>query len=234
MIESGPARQTVADSTVVGKVLQALRGTVEDDRYRLLERFVPLFLGKATTELLEERATEDLARMCLDSLDFLDRSRPDRVDVEVSDPAQDGGRWTVPVTIVRTNVSERPFIVDTIREYLSSHDHRIAHFVYPLMTVERDGDGWITDLLPPGERTRTESMVYAEVAQVADAATRDSMRAETARRLEDVVRATDDFGLMIDKIGDVVSELGFRMRDVRDRRGEFREIEVFVRWLRDG
>ena len=210
MIEPDPASQTVADSTVADKVLRTLRGRVEGDRCRLLEKFVPYFLGKATTELLEERAAEDLGRMCLDSLDFLDRSRPDRVDVEVVNPDQDGAAWSAPVTIVRTNVSERPFIVDTIREYLSSRDHQIAHFVYPLMTVERDDDGHITDLLPPGERTQTESMVYAEVARVADPAVRESLRAETARRLGDVVKATDDFGLMIDKIGDVVSELGFR------------------------
>jgi len=224
----------VADSTVADKVLKALRGTVEDDRHRLLEKFVPLFLGKATAELLAERATEDLGRMCLDSLEFLDRSRPDRVDVEVVNQGRDGAAWSAPVTIVRTNVSERPFIVDTIREFLTSQDLQIAHFVYPLMTVERDGEGWITDLLPPGERTQTESMVYAEVAQVTDPEERESLRAGTARRLGDVVRATDDFGLMVDKIGDVVSELGFRLRDVPGRRAEFREIQAFLRWLRDG
>ncbi|MDE2974187.1 MAG: NAD-glutamate dehydrogenase [Gemmatimonadota bacterium] len=234
MTEPGPAAPTAADSTVVGEVLRTLRRTAGDDRYRLLEKFVPFFLGKATAELLEERAPEDLGRMCVDSLDFLDRSRPDRVDVEVANPVRDGGRWSAPVTIIRTNVSERPFIVDTIREFLSSQDLQIMHFAYPLMTVERDDEGRIADLLAPGERTRTESMVYAEVAQVADPAVRESLRAETARRLEDVVKATDDFGLMVDKIGDVVSELGFRLRDVPGRREEFREIQAFLRWLRDG
>ena len=234
MIQPDGASRSPAAAAVADAVLETLRATVADDRYRLLEKFVPLFLRKATAELLEERATEDLARMCLDSLDFLNRSRPDRVDVEVMNPDQYGGGWSAPVTVVRTNVSERPFIVDTIREFLSSQDLQIAHFVYPLMTVERDEDGWITDLLPPGERTRTESMVYTEVARVADPDVRELLRAETERRLGDVVKATDDFGLMIDKIGDVVSELGFRMRDVGERRDEFREIQAFLRWLRDG
>ena len=234
MTQPGGARQSPANSEVIRDVLGNLRGAVDDDRYRLLEKFVPFFLGKATVDLLEERGTEDLARMCLDSLDFLNRSRPDRVDVEVLNPDQDGAGWYAPVTIVRTNISERPFIVDTIREFLSSRELKIGHFVYPLMTVDRDEDGWITDLHAPSERSRTESMVYAEVARVADSGVLDSLRDETARRLEDVVKATDDFGLMVDKIGDVVSELGFRMRDVRARRDEFREIQAFLRWLRDG
>ena len=234
MIHTGGGTPAAAMSVVVDEVLGTLRVTLEDDRYRLMEKFVPFFLGKATAELLEERTAEDLGRICLESLDFLDRSRPDRVDVEVVNPDEGGVGWSEPVTIVRTNLSERPFIVDTIREYLTSLDLQIAHFVYPLVTVERDEDGYISDLMAPGERPRTESMVYAEVARVADTAARESIRAETARRLGDVVKATDDFGLMVDKIGDVVSELGFRMRDIPGRRDEFREIQAFLRWLRDG
>ena len=215
-------------------VLAVLRGEVDDERYRLIEKFVPVFIGKAPVDLLEERGTEYLARMCLNSFLFLDRSRPDRVDVEVLNPREEDTGWYAPVTIVRTNVSERPFIVDTIREFLHSHDRRIAHIVYPLMMVERDEDGWITDLHPPVERRRTESMVYAEISRVDDPEMLESLRVETERRLEDVVKATDDFGLMVDKIGDVVSELNFRMREFRERRAEFREIQAFLRWLRDG
>ena len=215
-------------------VLAVLRAEADDDRYRLLEKFVPFFIGKAPLDLLEERSTEHLARMCHNSFRFLDRSRPHRVDVEVLNPREEDTGWYAPVTVVRTNISERPFIVDSIREFLHSHERRVSHLVYPLMTVERDEDGNITDLLPPGERSRTESMVYAEVARVEDPATLESLRDETTRRLQDVVKATDDFGLMVDKIGDVVSELSFRMRDLPGRRDEFREIQAFLRWLRDG
>ena len=218
----------------IRNILAVLKAEADGDRYPLLEKFVPFFIGKAPVDLLEEREAESLARMCVHSFNFLDRSRPDRVDVQVLNPRTDDPGWYAPVTIVRTNVSERPFIVDTIREYLHSHDRRIAHIVYPLITVERDGDGRITDLHPPGERGRTESMVYAEISRVEDPEMLESLRDETRRRLEDVVKATDDFGLMVDKIGDVVSELNFRMRDFRERRAEFREIQAFLRWLRDG
>ncbi|MCY3807975.1 MAG: NAD-glutamate dehydrogenase [Gemmatimonadetes bacterium] len=234
MTEPGHARQAAADPPVVRKVLRHLRRAVDDDRYELLSAFAPRFLAKATKELLKERSTADLARMCVDSLDFLDRSSPDRVDVEVVNPEFDENRWSTPVTVVRTNISERPFIIDTIREFLSSQDLRIGHFVYPLFAVERDGDGRVARLLPSGERERTESLVHAEVARVEDEATRERLREEIAHRLRDVVRATDDFGLMLDKIGDVVSELGFRMRDVPYRRDELREVQAFLRWLRDG
>ncbi len=229
-----PGADSPEKLNAIRDILAVLKDEADGDRYALLEKFVPFFIGKAPADLLEERGAPHLARMCLNSFFFLDRSRPDRVDVEVLNPREEATGWYAPVTIVRTNVSERPFIVDTIREFLHSHDRRIAHIVYPLMTVERDADGRITDLLPPGKRTRTESMVYAEISRVEDPEVLTSLRDETRRRLEDVVKATDDFGLMVDKIGDVVSELNFRMRDLRERRTEFREIQAFLRWLRDG
>ncbi len=223
--------ESAAGWGVVEDVLSALRGMSDDERVR---KFVPLFLAKASVALLEERSTDALARMCLDSFRFLDRSRPDRVDVEVLNPGEKGEGGYAPVTVVRTNVSERPFIVDTIREFLSSRELRIGHFVYPLMTVDRDEGGRIRDLRPSDPDIRPESMVYAEVTRVGDGATLAFLREETARRLEDVVKATEDFGLMVDKIADVVAELGFRIRDVRGQREEFREIQAFLRWLRDG
>ncbi|MYG80424.1 MAG: NAD-glutamate dehydrogenase [Gemmatimonadetes bacterium] len=233
-VPAAPGAESPEKAQAARDVLAVLRDDADDDRYRLLEKFVPFFLGKAPVDLLEERSTAHLAKMCHNSFRFLNRSRPDRVDVEVLNPKESATGWYAPVTIVRTNISERPFIVDSIREFLHSQERRIAHLVYPLMTVERDEDGWITDLLPPGDRGRTESMVYAEVTRAEDPEMLESLREETARRLEDVVKATDDFGLMVDTIGDVVSELNFRMRDLREKRDEFREIQAFLRWLRDG
>ena len=215
------------------EVLIGLRTSLEAERFQLAEKFVPIFLGKAPVDLLDERTAEDLGRMSVDSLRFLERSRPDRVDVEVVNPDEDRTGWYAPVTVVRTNISERPFIVDTIREYISSLDLRIRHFVYPLMTVERDDDGQVVDVSPADPARRSESVVYAEVGRVTNPETLDTLRREIARRLGDVVRATDDFEFMVDKINDVVAELRFRAREVRERQDEFREIKAFLRWLRD-
>ncbi len=221
-------------SQAVKAVTQALRDVADKDRYPLVARFAPFFLDMASQELLAERSASALAGMCWGTFQFLDRSRPDRVDVEVVTSDGDHPPGKPPVMIVHTNISERPFIVDTIREYLSSLDLATSHLLYPLITVERDAKGRIVGIQAPGKRARTESVVYAEVSEVPDPETREVIRKETARRLADVVRATDDFGLMVDKVGDVVSELGFRLRHVPDRREEFREIQAFLRWLRDG
>jgi len=144
--DSPERRQAVHD------VLAELQGMVDDDRYRLLEKFVPFFIGKAPADLLEERRTRHLALTSLNSFRFLHGSRPDRVAVEVLNPRPEDTAPYAPVTIVRTNISERPFIVATIREFLHSRDRKIAHFIYPLMHVDRDEDEKGKDSGPvPGE-----------------------------------------------------------------------------------
>ncbi|MDH3222613.1 MAG: NAD-glutamate dehydrogenase [Gemmatimonadota bacterium] len=175
-----------------------------------------------------------LARMCLGALRFLGESRPDRVDVQVVNPDEDSAGWYAPVTVIRTNVSERPFIVDTIREYLHSEELQIGRFVYPLLSVERDEAGKIVALGASTEEGVRESLVHAEVARIMDAETLGRLREEIERRLEDVVSATDDFRMMIGKVGDVVSEVGLRVGDLPSRREEIQEIQSFLRWLRDG
>lgn len=222
-----------ARSPVVNDVLGALQDMADERLVRLAESFVPIFLGKAPVSLLE-RNSRELARICLDTLGFLDRAEADRVDAEISNPEPGDRGWQSPFTAVRTNVSERPFIVDTIREFISSRELQIKTLVYPLMAVSRDEDGRITGFARPGEEGRKESIVYAEIERIEDADQRKQVLDGTIRRLQDVVRATDDFGPMVDKVAEVVSELGFHIRSVPGRREEFREVQAFLRWLRDG
>ena len=228
------ANGATVSQSAIEDVLQSLQSVVEDDEFPLLSAFVQHFLAKAPPGLLEERGPDVLARMCLGAFRFLQSSRPDQVDVEVLNPDEDSAGWYAPVTVIRTNVSERPFIVDTIREYLHAEDLQIGRFIYPLLSVERDENGELISLAAGIEGGTRESLVHAEVARVMDAATLGRLRTETKRRLEDVVQATDDFRMMVGKVGDVVSEVGLRVGDLPSRREEIQEIQSFLRWLRDG
>ena len=65
------------------------------------------------------------------------------------------------MTVVRTCVSERPFIVDTIREFLHARGLAIEFIVYPLLHVERDASGaptasWLTSASDGGRDTERD------------------------------------------------------------------------------
>ncbi len=219
------------DSPVVDAACRLLEDF--DDAGHLVE-FAQIFLSKAPADFLDERSPEQLAHLVQGALSFLKGSRSGQVDVQVVNPDDENEGWYAPVTVIRTNVSERPFVVDTIREFLHSQDLPIEYNVYPIINVERDADGVVTNIGPSHEGGTRESFVHCEVARVTDTDTLEMLEAEIRERLEDVVRATDDFHPMIDAVNNTVTTLAEMAREDEERRPELEEAQAFLRWLRDG
>ncbi|MCA1791723.1 MAG: NAD-glutamate dehydrogenase, partial [Thioalkalivibrio sp.] len=123
--------------------------------------------------------------------------------------------------------------MDTIREFLHSQELPVAWMVYPILDVNRDGDGRVLSVGPPSDTGTKESVVHCEVERISDPERLGALREELARRLQDVVRATDDFSSMIGALDQVLSDLEAHADVARDRIGELDEIRDFLAWLRD-
>jgi glutamate dehydrogenase len=215
-------------------VLRLLEEGAESEGPRLLLDFAEIFLSRVPDQILRERSAEELGAMARDAFAFLEQTRPYRVNVAVGNPGPEAGGWGAEITAIRTNVTERPFIIDTIREYLNACDLDIELMVYPLFDVQRDEGGRITALLPPSDGGPKESVVHCEVARVTDPDQITLIQAELTRRLQDVVRATDDFRPMLGAVERVIIQLDQRAEDIPRRREELEEIQHFLRWLVEG
>ncbi len=226
-------RRIREDSPIVDAVCQQIERRMEAENAAACVSFAEIFFSKAPSDFLQERSTDALARMAEGAFRFLQQARPDRVDVQILNPDVDTEGWYAPVTVIRTNISERPFIVDTIREFLHSQDLAIEHYIYPVLHVSRDDDGEIVEIRPSREGESKESLVHCEVARISDADLREHIRTELESRLQDVVRATDDFQPMVDALNDVVAYLAEAKQEVPGKEGELSEIQAFLRWLRD-
>ena len=222
------------DSPTIDTVCRLVESLADPDEASLAHDFAEILLSKASHELLESRSTDALAHMALGAFRFLQESRPDAVDVQVVNPDVDTEGWYAPVSVIRTNVSERAFIVDTIREYLHSRDTPIEYNVYPVLHVERTAEGRVEHVRPSKEGESRESLVHCEIPRVTDPEAMREIQEEVRRRLEDVVRATDDFEPMIDAVNDTVASLAELSRELEGRKDELDEIQSFLRWLRDG
>jgi glutamate dehydrogenase len=196
----------------------------------LLCEFARTFFAKAPRHLLEERAPDQLAAMTVGAWEFLRRARPDQVNVEVIDPEQEG--WNAGVTVLRAEVGDRPFIVDTIREYLAGQDLPIHQYVYPVVRVRRDAAGEIVEV--GGEEGTLEALTHAEVARVHDPARREAIREEVRRALADVIGATTDFSAMVAQAETVARSVEEYAARFPDRAEEFAEQARFLRWLKEG
>ena len=196
--------------------------------------FAEIFLSKATKEFLNGRSADTLAHVTLGAWRFLRDSDPDSVGVEVFNPEVDNEGWYAPVTVLRTLMSERPFIVDSLREFLHDEDLSIEYLIYPVMDVERNGNGDIISLRASTDGESKESLVHCEVSRIMDAGARESLQAEVSRRLQDVIRVTDDFHPMIDAVNSTVVELAECIAALPGLSEELEEVQAFLRWIRDG
>jgi glutamate dehydrogenase len=214
-------------------VKRELERLVGGEEVSLVHRFAELFFSKAPPGFLAERGALSLARIVLENFRFLQRARVDRVDVEVINPDVDNEGWFHPVTVIRTNVSERPFVVDSIREFLHAEGLVIETYIYPVLQVIRNDAGEVEHLAPSQEGGTRESLVHCEISRVSDSERLAYLQEEIRHRLEDVVRVTDDFGAMRASLDDAVAELETVARTFPDRKEEVEEAQAFLGWLRD-
>src|SRR5205814_249840 len=98
--------------------------------------------------------------------------------VQVLNPTLDAEGWAAPVTVVRTTLSDRPFIVDTIREYLHAQQLAIEYMIYPAPFIRRDASGAIQEIRAAEPDEPKESVVHVEVSQVTDPAQLEEIRGE--------------------------------------------------------
>ncbi len=221
------------DSPTLDAVCRHLERALPGAEAPIVVAFTRSFLAKAPQELLHERSVDALAHLALASFRFLERARPDQIDVEVGNPDIENEGWYAPVTVIRTHVSDRPFILDTIREFLHARDLAIEYMIYPVLDVNRDEEGRLLALRPRGEGEHRESLVHCEIHQVRDPGKLEELRGGLERQLWDVLRATRDFPRMVDQVNRVVAELAELPGKWEDRRDEVEEIQAFLRWLRD-
>jgi glutamate dehydrogenase len=221
-----------ASATIVAGIGDDVRKRVDSAEADLAEQFTRLFLNHAPSGFFAGRSADALAGLVVSAWEHLKRSRPDRVDVEAMDPAEEAAPWEAPTTVFRAHVSERPFVLDSIREYLRAEDVPVERLLHPVLRVVRDTAGRILELGPPTAPEPHEAVVHCEVARIADTHRRAELAEGVRQALQDVVRATTDFGDMAAAATDTAALLDDYVGRTPQSESEIREVQEFLRWLR--
>jgi glutamate dehydrogenase len=219
---STPAVDGLADE------IRRLAGPVDG---KLAEEFARLFLAHAPAAFFAGRSTETLAALVTSAFMHLQHSRPAAVNVAVVEAEEEASPWPATSTVIRASVSERPFVVDSIREYLRLREMPIERLLHPVLRVVRDDAGRITALGAASEEGPQEALIHCEVARIEDAEDRQTVAAQLTRVLGDVVAATDDFDAMLEA-ADTAAALDELPTLDDARNAEIREVREFLGWLR--
>ena len=135
--------------------------------------------------------------------------------------------------VLQTVMDDRPFIVDTLREFLHSADLEIDLLLHPVVVVDRDTSGRVIDVRDRSADGTRMSIIHVALDGAHDVRTRETLEAEVRERLELVRAVTEDFPAMVEQAGTVISELEDKRRETPWRSAELEEIQELLRWLVD-
>jgi glutamate dehydrogenase len=217
------------DPEVLEGILQVIEAGAEPDRGLLLRAFAHAVLGRAPTDFFRGRTDAEVFELISSTYDLLDSTAPGAVGVRVRQLPGFGHTGCAAVAI-----SDRPFVVDTLHQLLTSRGFEIRNELHPIIVVERDEAAKVVAIRDWRSEGPKYAVPYCEFEGHLDEEIVRSLEAELRNCMEEVRLATDDFQPMR-KMTDLVCE-ELRRLAVRfpDRAPEVDEVTAFLRWLKDG
>ena len=186
----------------------------------LRRAFSERLLASMPRDLLARWSEAARAELCDQAFDFF-ASRDSEIKLRLfSRPS--GGETT---TVVESGMPDRPFIIDTFREYLHELGIPIRLLLHPIFKVERDPGGLLTSVNSASALARSESLMHAELEAALSPERVAEITGELRARLDEVLAVTADFEAMKSRALKICEEIAA----VR----ELVEIRDLLRWLVD-
>ncbi len=211
------------------EVIESIANSVDPDQVEALKSFARELLSRATPDFFAERRPGELEELVLSVFRLVEETAADEIGVRVYQRPNYGHHGGAEVVI-----SDRPFVVDTVRQYLTSKGFEIRHQLHPVVVVDRDAQGKVIGVGDWRAEGQKISATYCEFEGHIDQATLSALESDIRVCMEDLRLATDDFPLMLKKTNEVVDVLRGYARDGQRSAEEIEEIGALLEWLRDG
>ena len=228
---SAPA---VVEPDRMARIVAAVRARHAGSTGDAIATLATALFSKEGEAYAEELDVDAAATLVQHSFEFLAAAGPvPRVRTyTVSEPAGDA-------TVLETVLTDRSFIVDTIRECLRAESIEVRHVLHPLLTTLRapaaaPGEvGHLRGLDAPDDGGHRESLVHV-VLEPLPAERRAALEANVAAHLADLVLVTDDYPALVAATEGVITHLDGCKGGSTAWDEEVQEVQDLLRWLRTG
>ncbi len=213
------------------RILETL-AEVDHDRPEVLADFARAALRRMPDAQLRNADVHATTQRLAQAFDAIDRRRGDEVAIRVRVPDTGLDGRPRATTVVEVASEDRPFLLSTVVDELETRGYRVTRSLHPIVGVERDDEGRISQILPARTAQRRESLLHLELDdRVSDdevARLTDSID----RLVDDVMTATDDYQAMRDRVEQIIGELRDGSWPV-DAPHEAEEVADLLGWLLD-
>ncbi|MDA0231160.1 MAG: NAD-glutamate dehydrogenase [Proteobacteria bacterium] len=171
--------------------------------------FVHAFYAALPAKFLTTSNHESLFAIAKAQWRFMQERVPGTAKVRVYNPSSEIDGWESPYTVVAMLNDDMPFIIDSITAYLTGQQLAIHRLIHPVLKIERDADGKLTNLkgsTEDGDR-ELESCVLLEIDLCASENIHLQLEGELIAILEDVRAVTADWKPIIAQLAKTVALL---------------------------
>src|SRR3954452_8673716 len=223
----GPATVEEVDEALIESVCARLREKLSAEDAPDAEAFARQYYRWVSPDDMVERSELDAYGAALSHFQFARVRQPGETKVRLYNPRFDSHGWESTHTAVEIVTDDMPFLIDSVGMELNRRGFGVHMIIHPVLRVNRDDRGNITEVLPPHADTGTpESVIHVEVAKHTDEDELDEMHDHIHRVLNEVRAAVEDWPSMRQKAFEVAAELDPNRLPVTD--GEAAEAKSFL------
>ncbi|HEX2125143.1 MAG TPA: NAD-glutamate dehydrogenase [Thermoleophilaceae bacterium] len=221
------------DTRLLDVVCSRVRAQLSEEDAERAEAFVRQYYRWVAPDDLAERNPLDVYGLALAHYNLARHRPPGSTKVRVYNPRFDEHGWQSTHTAVEVVTDDMPFLTDSVTMELNRQGFGVHVVIHPVMTMRRDDDGRLTDVLDPhtADQGIHESLIHAEVDPHTDPADLERLRQNVQRVVGGVRAAVEDWPKMRRRALDIAAELDENPPPVDG--DEIAEASAFLTWLED-
>src|ERR671916_602441 len=223
----------LAKDELLNKVVNRIRGQLDEDRAPQVEEFARRYYGFMPAEDLVERSPVDLYGAAVAHLNFARQRELGAIKVRVYNPQFEEHGWQSTHTVVEIVTDDMPFLVDSTRMAVNRQGYAIHLMLHPIMKVRRDDAGRLIEVLDPDsadEGAISESVIHVEVDRQTEPEVLEDLHGCIESVLTQVRAAVEDWREMRGTVEEVVSGLDEDYPAPIDEE-DLAEAKAFLEWI---
>ncbi|MCP4754697.1 MAG: NAD-glutamate dehydrogenase [Proteobacteria bacterium] len=162
----------------------------------VLEQLVEILCNKFPMDFLNANDAGQILEFTKQRFDFMERSFTEKVSVSVSPFSIDSSGNKKSSVVLEFILKERPFIVDSLTEYVHWKKHNLSLMLYPIIALESTDDDKISAIKKTTEETTSNYTYCCCIIDNFNAKNLQDLKDDVFKLLLMVCCVTDDFTLI--------------------------------------
>lgn len=156
--------------------------------------FSKTMLNNIPLNFIEILTDEDLVQFLQYLYDSLNNRKKKKLNIDIAH-AMNTNFFIGNFSIITLSTDDRPFLVDSIREYFYEINFNQKFIIHPILNIKRNDSGDIISMNEPGIGTSNESFVVIFMEDVEEALLKE-IKSELDSIYNEVMLAVDDYSQM--------------------------------------